>query len=114
MVSKIRSPSLKPPSPTAGAFLLAASVGGLFLFYHSRDVDQLGLWRAGQVADRWLLIELVPTAVTFAFLVNPNNSTTPARTEIVQSVARASDRQFAVLNVGGEGDFDTAFATLAQ
>ena len=34
-----QKPTLKPPSPTAGAFLLAASVGGLFFFYHSRDVS---------------------------------------------------------------------------
>jgi putative ABC transport system substrate-binding protein len=61
-----------------------------------------------------LLIELVPTAATIAFLVNPNNPTAQARAAIMQSAARASDRQLVVLNAGEDGDLDTAFAAVAQ
>jgi putative ABC transport system substrate-binding protein len=61
-----------------------------------------------------LLIELVPTATTIAFLVNPNNPSTQARIAILQSVVRASNRDFVVLSASGEADFETAFATISQ
>jgi putative ABC transport system substrate-binding protein len=61
-----------------------------------------------------LLIEMVPSASTLAFLVNPNNPTTPGRITEMESTARAIGRQLMVFKASGEGDIDAAFSTLSR
>jgi putative ABC transport system substrate-binding protein len=60
-----------------------------------------------------LLSDLVPAAKVLALLVNPNN-----RTELiiqgVEEAARAKGVQVRILRAGADGDFETAFASLAQ
>jgi putative ABC transport system substrate-binding protein len=62
-----------------------------------------------------LLPEIVPTATTFALLVNPTNpKNAEATTQDLQEAARQLGLQLHVLNASTEGDFDTVFATLVQ
>jgi putative ABC transport system substrate-binding protein len=62
-----------------------------------------------------LLHEIVPTATTFALLVNPTNpKNAEAATQDLQEAARQLGLQLHVLNASTEGDFDTVFATLVQ
>ena len=61
-----------------------------------------------------LLRELVPTASTIAFLVNPNNSNAEPDTRVAQTAARSLGQQLVVLNACTENDIDSAFATLVQ
>ena len=58
-----------------------------------------------------LLCELVPTAATVAFLVNPNNSNTVNRTTEMQQTARAVGRQLYVATAGTEAELEATFAT---
>jgi putative tryptophan/tyrosine transport system substrate-binding protein len=57
-----------------------------------------------------LLCELVPTAATVAFLVNPNNVNTVDRTKEMQEAARAVGRQLHVVTAGTEAELEPAFA----
>jgi putative ABC transport system substrate-binding protein len=57
-----------------------------------------------------LLCELVPTAATVAFFVNPNNSNTVNRTREMQEAARAAGRQLHVVTAGTEAELEPAFA----
>ena len=57
-----------------------------------------------------LLCELVPTAATVAFLVNPNNSNTVNRTTEMQETARAVGRQLYVATAGTEAELEATFA----
>ena len=57
-----------------------------------------------------LLCELVPTAATVAFLVNPNNSNTVERTKEMQEIARALGRQLQVVTAATEAELEPAFA----
>ncbi len=57
-----------------------------------------------------LLCELVPTAATVAFLVNPNNPNTVIRTTEMQETARAVGRQLHVVTAGTEAELEPAFA----
>jgi len=61
-----------------------------------------------------LLHELVPTATIIALLVNPTNANAENLLKDVQAAARAHGLQLHVVQVGPEGDFDAAFATLLQ
>ena len=61
-----------------------------------------------------LLRELVPTASTIAFLVNPNNSNAEPDTRVAQTAARSLGQQLVVLSACTENDIDSAFATLVQ
>ena len=61
-----------------------------------------------------LLCELVPTAATVAFLVNPNNSNTVNRTREMQEAARAAGRQLQVVAAGTEAELEPAFAAVQQ
>jgi putative ABC transport system substrate-binding protein len=61
-----------------------------------------------------LLRELVPTADTIAFLVNPINPNAEADTKNAQSAAHAIGRTLFVLNATSERDLETAFAKLAK
>ena len=70
-----------------------------------------------EVGRKWLQLmhELVPTATTFAVLVNP---TSPALAEVqtndLQTAARASGLQIHALHAATDGDFDAVFARLMQ
>jgi putative ABC transport system substrate-binding protein len=57
-----------------------------------------------------LLCELVPTAATVAFLVNPNNPNTVGRTKEMQGNARALGRQLQVVTATTEAELEPAFA----
>jgi ABC-type uncharacterized transport system substrate-binding protein len=61
-----------------------------------------------------LLCELVPTAATVAFLVNPNNSNTVSRTREMQESARAVGRQLQVVTAGTEAELEPAFAAVQR
>ena len=61
-----------------------------------------------------LLSELVPQARVIALLVNPNNPGVQSTIRDVRTAARAKGMQLGVLKAGGEGEFHTAFASLAQ
>jgi putative tryptophan/tyrosine transport system substrate-binding protein len=79
------------------------------------NVTGVSLFTSLLVAKRLeLLRELVPTATTIAFLVNPNNSNAKPDTRVAQTAAGGFGRQLVVLGAGTENDIDTAFATLVQ
>jgi putative tryptophan/tyrosine transport system substrate-binding protein len=63
-----------------------------------------------------LLHEVVPKAITIAFLVNPNNNDADfdARLKNVRDAAHVLGLQLHVLNASNERDIDAAFATLVQ
>jgi putative tryptophan/tyrosine transport system substrate-binding protein len=61
-----------------------------------------------------LLSELVPGARVIALLVNPNNPRTERIIRVVQEAARARGVQLGIVKAGTEGEFDPAFASLAQ
>jgi putative ABC transport system substrate-binding protein len=61
-----------------------------------------------------LLCELVPTAATVAFLVNPNNSNTVDRTREMQEAARAVGRQLHVVTAATEAELEPAFAAVQR
>jgi putative tryptophan/tyrosine transport system substrate-binding protein len=75
----------------------------------------VGLFTAVTGAKRIGLVrELLPSATTIAFLMNPAYPTTESEVQDMQGAARASGLQLNVLRVNSERDFDAAFATLAQ
>jgi putative ABC transport system substrate-binding protein len=79
------------------------------------NVTGVSLFTSMLVAKRLeLLRELVPTATTIAFLVNPNNSNAAPDTKVVQTAARGFGLQLVVLSAAIENDIDAAFATLVQ
>jgi putative tryptophan/tyrosine transport system substrate-binding protein len=59
-----------------------------------------------------LLCELVPTAATVAFLVNPNNSNTVNRTSEMQESAHTMGRQLHTVVAGTEDELELAFAAV--
>jgi len=61
-----------------------------------------------------LLHELVPTATTFAVLVNPTYPDAAAQSEAAQAAAHALSLWLHVLHASTERDFDSLFATLAE
>jgi len=61
-----------------------------------------------------LLRELVPTATTIAFLVNPDNSNAQRDTGVAQTTAGSFGQQLVVLRARTENDIDAAFAALVQ
>jgi putative ABC transport system substrate-binding protein len=62
-----------------------------------------------------LLHELLPNAVRFAVLVNPNNpSITEAYVSELQAAASAIGRQIEVVTAGTNSGIDTAFATIVR
>jgi putative tryptophan/tyrosine transport system substrate-binding protein len=61
-----------------------------------------------------LLRELVPTAVTVAILINPNNPITDTHLALEQAAAQAIGQQVIVARAGTELDFDGAFAMFVQ
>jgi putative tryptophan/tyrosine transport system substrate-binding protein len=61
-----------------------------------------------------VLRELLPTAMVVAALINPINVTAETATRDLQAAARSLGLQLHILHASSEGDFDVAFATLAQ
>jgi putative ABC transport system substrate-binding protein len=61
-----------------------------------------------------LLAEVVPQTSVIAFLVNPHNPRTDTVIRELLEAARAKRLQLPILKVGGDDDFETAFASLAQ
>jgi putative ABC transport system substrate-binding protein len=61
-----------------------------------------------------LLRELVPTAATISFLVNPKNPNTEERTREMQDVTRAGGQQLHVVTAGTEAEFEPAFAAVQR
>jgi len=61
-----------------------------------------------------LLRELVPTAGTIAVLVNPNSPGAEGRLRDVREAAGLLGQQFSIVNASSEGDFEVAFANVAQ
>ncbi len=61
-----------------------------------------------------LLRELVPTAATIGFLVNPSNPGSESETRDLQEAAQALGIQIDVLRASADQDLDTAFATLVE
>src|SRR5262245_23796662 len=73
-------------------------------------VTIFGMMAAGKRLE--LLRELMPTAGTIAYLMNPNN---PNREfDNVQAAATSLGQQILVLNADGGPEIDTAFTTIAQ
>ena len=61
-----------------------------------------------------VLRDLLPRAVTIAFLINPNNSSAANLSLELQAAARRIGQQIHIVNAGSEIDFEPAFATLIQ
>jgi ABC-type uncharacterized transport system substrate-binding protein len=61
-----------------------------------------------------LLSELTPEAKVMAMLVNPNASNVRFMIRDVEEASRAKGVQLHILKAGAEGEFETAFASLAQ
>jgi putative tryptophan/tyrosine transport system substrate-binding protein len=61
-----------------------------------------------------LLRDLVPKITSIALLVNPNNPNAAPQTKDMQAATTALGLQLNILSAGSHGDFDNAFATLAQ
>ena len=77
---------------------------GIF-FYSGADLESKQLE---------MLREVVPKATVIGPLVNPTSASAKAAVRDAQAAARALGQQIVVLNAASDGDFDTAFATLAQ
>ena len=61
-----------------------------------------------------LLHELVPTATTFALLVNPNNPYTASSITDLKAAGAAIGRSIEVLTASTDREIDAAFAALIQ
>jgi putative ABC transport system substrate-binding protein len=61
-----------------------------------------------------LLRELVPSAVTISFLVNPNNPNTEERTREMQEAVRAVGQRLHVVTASVEAELEPAFATIQE
>jgi putative tryptophan/tyrosine transport system substrate-binding protein len=79
------------------------------------NITGVSLFTSLLVAKRLeLLREMVPTATTLAFLVNPSNSNAEPDTKVAHTAARELARQLMVLHAATEDNIDAAFATLAR
>jgi putative ABC transport system substrate-binding protein len=61
-----------------------------------------------------LLSKLVPTAATFAYLMNPNNPGADATTGEIREAARQLGRSLDTIGAGTAGEIGAAFARLAE
>ena len=61
-----------------------------------------------------LVRELLPIPGTIAFVVNPNNTTTPFQIEEMQAAAQAVGQPLLVVNAGTEEQVEKAFATMRR
>jgi putative ABC transport system substrate-binding protein len=70
-----------------------------------------------EAGKKWLqhLQETVPSATNFAVLINPTSpNLAEAQTKDLQAAARALNLQIYFLNASTEGEFQTAFAKIAE
>jgi putative tryptophan/tyrosine transport system substrate-binding protein len=86
------------------------------LSHPGRNVTGIAMLQIAVTAKRLeLLRELVPTASSIAFLVNPGNpGFANAETKEVQEAARVLGVNLQVLNASNSSEIDAAFATLVQ
>ena len=61
-----------------------------------------------------LIRELIPKAVTIAYLMNPNNPNGEFEMSAAQTAAHLLGQQMPVLNASNEREIDTAFAAIVQ
>jgi len=61
-----------------------------------------------------LLSKLVPTAATFAYLMNPNNPGADATTNEIREAARQLGRPLDIIGAGTASEIDAAFERLAE
>ena len=61
-----------------------------------------------------LLREVVPTATSAAFLINPTDATAETQSRDMLAAARTFGLQIQVLHASNERDFDTVFATIVR
>ena len=61
-----------------------------------------------------LLRELLPKPGLIAFMVDPNNESTPLQIKQMQAAAKAVEQPLLVLNAGTESEIDSAFAAMAR
>jgi putative tryptophan/tyrosine transport system substrate-binding protein len=61
-----------------------------------------------------LLQKLIPDAAMVAVLVNPDSAAVESLTRDVQEAAHSTGQQLLVLKARAEGEFEAAFATMAQ
>jgi ABC-type uncharacterized transport system substrate-binding protein len=61
-----------------------------------------------------LLHEIVPTATSIAFLVNPTDPAAASQSSDMPAAARTLGLQVHILSASTEGDFDTVFATIVR
>jgi putative ABC transport system substrate-binding protein len=79
------------------------NVTGVSFFTAELEAKRLGL-----------LHELVPKATAIAVLVNPTNANAGNQSRELSEAARTLGLQLHVLNASSDGDFDAAFAAVAQ
>jgi putative tryptophan/tyrosine transport system substrate-binding protein len=86
------------------------------LSHPGKNVTGIAMLQTAVTAKRLeLLRELVPTASSIAFLVNPGNpGFANAETKEVQEAARVFGVNLLVLNAGNPSEIDAAFTTIAQ
>jgi ABC-type uncharacterized transport system substrate-binding protein len=126
----LRQVAVIQTTPTAAALAAKASTTRVpIVFLTASDPVQVGLvaslnrpggnvtgatFYAAQLASKQLqlLHELVPRAVLIGVLMNPNAPNTAPQIRELQFAASALGLRLHVLNVGSEGDANTAFATL--
>jgi putative ABC transport system substrate-binding protein len=86
------------------------------LSHPGNNVTGIAMLQTAVTAKRLeLLHELVPTATSIAFLVNPGNpGFANAETKEVQQAARALGVDLLVLNASNSSEIDAAFGTLVQ
>ena len=116
-------------SPPAALAAKAATTTIPIVFHSGGDVIKMGLVasfnRPGgnatgvnlftQEAKKLdLLNKLVPTAATFAYLMNPNNPGADATTGEIREAARQLGRSLDIIGAGTAGEIDAAFARLAE
>jgi putative tryptophan/tyrosine transport system substrate-binding protein len=61
-----------------------------------------------------LLRELVPASAAVAFLVNPKNPNAESNTKEIEAAGRTTGQRIEIVNAASKGDFDAAFATMAE
>jgi len=118
-------------SPPAALAAKAATTTIPIVFHSGGDVIKMGLvaslnrpggnatgvnlfTQAVEAKKLDLLSKLVPTAATFAYLMNPNNPGADATTEEIREAARQLGRSLDIIGAGTAGEIDAAFARLAE
>lgn len=61
-----------------------------------------------------LLVDLIPSASSIAYLVNPSFAPADASAKKTEAAARAIGKQFVVYHARNESEIDAAFTTMAQ